>query len=72
MQRYPICEAENAGAKVIHRSGGIRPVVSFAPREGINSLVQVAKAKARGYRSNRNLKLVTYLIAVKLGIRLST
>jgi hypothetical protein len=31
--------------------------------EGINSLVQAAKAKARGYRSTRTLKAITYLIA---------
>ena len=40
--------------------------------EGINSLIQAAKAKARGYRSTRNLKAVTYLIAGKLDLRLPT
>jgi transposase len=34
--------------------------------EGINSLVQAAKAKARGYRSTRNLKAMIYLLAGKL------
>lgn len=34
--------------------------------EGINSLVQAAKAKARGYRTNRNLITMIYLIAGKL------
>ncbi len=34
--------------------------------EGINSLIQAAKAKARGYRSTRNLITVVYLIAGKL------
>jgi transposase len=38
--------------------------------EGINSLIQAAKAKARGYRSSRNLKAVVYLIAGKLDLRL--
>lgn len=33
--------------------------------EGINSLVQAAKAKARGYRSTRNLQAVIYLLAGK-------
>ena len=33
--------------------------------EGINSLVQAAKAKARGYRSNRNLIAMVYLLAGK-------
>jgi transposase len=40
--------------------------------EGINSLVQAAKAKARGYRSIRNLVAITYLIAGKLDLRLPT
>jgi transposase len=40
--------------------------------EGINSLVQAAKAKARGYRSRETLKAVTYLIAGKLDLRLPT
>nr|MDA8248996.1 ISL3 family transposase [Rhodospirillales bacterium] len=38
--------------------------------EGINSLVQAAKAKARGYRSMRNLQAVIYLLAGKLDLRL--
>jgi transposase len=38
--------------------------------EGINSLVQAAKAKARGYRSSRNLKAMVYLVAGKLDLRL--
>ena len=36
--------------------------------EGINSLVQAAKAKARGYRSERNLATIIYLIAGKLDL----
>ena len=36
--------------------------------EGINSLVQAAKAKARGYRSERNLETMIYLIAGKLDL----
>ncbi len=38
--------------------------------EGINSLVQAAKAKARGYRSARNLKAMVYLLAGKLDLPL--
>ncbi|HEY1933814.1 MAG TPA: transposase, partial [Acetobacteraceae bacterium] len=38
--------------------------------EGINSLVQAAKAKARGYRSSRNLIAIVYLLAGKLDLRL--
>ena len=40
--------------------------------EGINSLVQAAKAKARGYRSPRNLHAMIYLIAGKLELALPT
>ena len=38
--------------------------------EGINSLVQAAKAKARGYRSIRNLKAMVYLLTGKLNLML--
>ena len=38
--------------------------------EGINSLIQAAKAKARGYRSTRNLKAIIYLLAGKLELQL--
>ncbi len=38
--------------------------------EGINSLVQAAKTKARGYRSARNLKAMVYLLAGKLDMHL--
>lgn len=34
--------------------------------EGLNSLVQAAKAKARGYRTLKNLKIVAYLVTAKL------
>jgi transposase len=34
--------------------------------EGINSLIQAAKAKARGYRTTRNIVAIAYLIAGKL------
>lgn len=40
--------------------------------EGINSLVQAAKAKARGYRKVEALKVMTYLVARKLDFRLPT
>jgi transposase len=40
--------------------------------EGINSLVQAAKAKVRGYRNLETLKAVTYLVAGKLDLRLPT
>jgi transposase len=37
--------------------------LNHALLEGINSLVQAAKARARGYRSNRNMITMIYLIA---------
>jgi transposase len=40
--------------------------------EGINSLVQAAKAKARGYRNRETLKAITYLIAGRLDLKLPT
>jgi transposase len=40
--------------------------------EGINSLVQAAKARARGYRSVANLAAMTYLLAGRLDLRLPT
>jgi len=39
--------------------------------EGINSLIQAAKAKARGYRTSRNLIAMVHLIAGKLELDLS-
>ena len=40
--------------------------------EGINSLIQAAKARARGYRTQRNLATMIYLIAGKLKFDLPT
>jgi transposase len=40
--------------------------------EGINRMVQAAKAKARGYRTIRNLKAMVYLLAGKLDLKLPT
>ena len=40
--------------------------------EGINSLAQAAKAKAKGYRSNRIFIAIIYLISSKLPIPLPT
>ncbi len=40
--------------------------------EGINSLIQAAKAKARGYRTSRNLITMIYLIGGKLAFSLPT
>ena len=58
-----------------HRDGilaGFDSGIANGLIEGINSLAQAAKAKARGYRSTRNLKAIIYLIAGKLDLRLPT
>ena len=58
-----------------HRDGILRwfnSKIANGLIEGINSLVQAAKAKARGYRSIRTIKAITYLIAGKLDLRLPT
>ena len=34
--------------------------------EGLNSLIQAAKRRARGYRTNRNYIAMIYLVAGKL------
>ena len=52
-----------------HQDGILRWFISGINNgilEGINSLVQAAKAKARGYRSTRNFAAIIYLIAGKL------
>lgn len=46
--------------------------VSNGVLEAINGLIQAAKARARGYRSNRNLIAMTYLVAGKLRMDLPT
>jgi transposase len=40
--------------------------------EGFNSLLQAAKAKARGYRTHKNFINMAYLILGKLDLRLPT
>jgi transposase len=38
--------------------------------EGLNSLIQAAKARARGFRSAHKIKIVIYLLLSKLDFRL--
>jgi transposase len=38
--------------------------------EGINSILQAAKSRARGYRTTRNLIAIAYLLAGKLNFAL--
>jgi len=52
-----------------HWSGVLRWYVSRINNgilEGLNSLVQAAKAKARGYRTFKNLKIIIYMLTGKL------
>jgi transposase len=59
----------------LHRDGILRwfdSKIANGLIEGINSLVQAAKAKARGYRSLRNLMAIIYLIAGKIDLKLAT
>lgn len=46
--------------------------ISNGVLEAINSLVQAAKRRARGYRTTENLIAMTYLIAGKLEMELPT
>jgi transposase len=57
-----------------HRDGILRWAysrISNGVLEGINSMIQAAKARARGYRSKRNLIAMAYLIAGQLDFRLA-
>ena len=64
-------EAMKEAAKTIkrHWSGVLRwfaSKVSNGILEGLNSLVQAAKAKARGYKTFKNLKTIIYMLTGKL------
>jgi len=47
-------------------------LITIGLLEGYNSLIQAAKARARGYRTNRNLITMAYLIAGQLKFNLPT
>jgi transposase len=49
-----------------------RSRVSNGMLEAMNSLVQAAKARARGYRSRENFITMAYLVCGKLNFRLPT
>ncbi len=38
--------------------------------EGLNSVIQAAKSKAKGYRALKNYKIIVYLLTVKLNFSL--
>lgn len=45
--------------------------ITNAIMEGLNSLLQAAKRKARGYRTMQNLRLIAFLVAGKLDFKLA-
>jgi len=45
--------------------------ITNAVMEALNSLIQAAKRKARGYRTMRNLRLIAFLIGGKLDLKFS-
>ena len=47
-------------------------MITIGLLEGFNSLIQTAKARARGYQTNRNLITTAYLIAGQLKFNLPT
>ena len=60
---------EFAGTLEAHWQGVVRwhhSRVSNGLLEGLNSLIQASKRRARGYRSTRNYKAMIYLVAGKL------
>lgn len=46
-----------------------KSMISNGILEGLNSLIQAAKAKARGYRTLKNFKIIAYLITGRLDFR---
>ena len=66
-----ICKVNSIAARTIkrHWSGVLRwfdSRVTNGILEGMSSLIQSAKAKARGYRTSRNFITIIYLILGKL------
>ena len=51
---------------------GFKSQINISILGGINSLIQAAKAKARSYRTTKNLIAMIYLIGGKLNFGLPT
>ena len=69
----PVIDAAKTIRK--HRDGILlwfRSRISNGMIEGINSLVQAAKARARGYRTTENFITIAYLVCGKLDFKLPT
>lgn len=72
-KRCGLAPMKRAAATIIKHWDGVvsyfRTGLTTAVLEGINSLIQAAKAKARGYRTDRYLIAMIYLLAGKLDLR---
>ena len=67
-------EAHNGKAEQIQEAciDWFRGYLTNGFAEGLNSILQAAKAKARGYSTTRNLLTIAYLLADKLSYGLPT
>lgn len=60
--------AKTIGLKLVNILNYFEHRVTNATLEGINSIIQMAKARARGFRNIENFKTIIYLIGGKLDI----
>ena len=60
--------ARTIGLKLVNILNYFEYRVTNATLEGINSIIQMAKARARGFRNIENFKTIIYLIGAKLDI----
>lgn len=60
--------AKNIGLKLVNILNYFEYRVTNATLEGINSMIQMAKSRARGFRNVENFKTIIYLISGKLDI----
>ena len=70
-----ICPIQAAATIRRHWDGILRWFTSKLTNgilEGLNSLIQAAKARARGYRTTTNLISMIYLLGAKLNFALPT
>ena len=60
--------AKSIGLKLVNILNYFEHRITNATLEGINSIIQMAKARARGFRNIENFKTIIYLIGGKLDI----
>ena len=63
--------AKTIGTKVENILNYFEYRITNATLEGINSLIQLAKTRARGFKNIENFKTIIYLTSGKLDIRVS-